>query len=177
MSGVELPAEIARPIVYGVHVRRAVAEDLQPLLALLAQMHDDPRGGDDDAPDVADGIHARAAEAFCEILGCRSRAILVAELGGALVGTLDLFLMANLTRAARPWAGVENFVVDERSRRRGIGGALLDVAMSLARDAGCYKIQLISHVRRDAAHALYERAGFNASVRGYRHYFDPDAPA
>lgn len=172
MSLLELPHEVDVPIAGGARVRRARPADLQAVLALLAQMHDDDGDGHGDAGGAPSP--ERAAATFGDMLATPSRAILVVEAGGSLLATLDLFVMSNLTRGARPWAGVENFVVDEPARGRGVGGALLATAIGLAREAGCYKVQLISHARRDAAHAVYARAGFDADVRGYRSYLTAD---
>ena len=44
------------------------------------------------------------------------------------------------------------------------------VAVDTALEAGCYKVQLVSHHKRDAAHVLYSHTGFTAPVRGYRRY-------
>lgn len=96
----------------------------------------------------------------------------IASRDGAIVGTLDLFVMANLTRNGRHWAGIENVVVDVAHRPQGIGGALMGVAADIARTAGCYKLQLVSHRKRDAAHTLYTHTGFTAPVRGYRRYLE-----
>jgi hypothetical protein len=46
----------------------------------------------------------------------------------------------------------------EHITRRGMAAALLDVAVQRAGAAGCYKIQLLSRMSREAAHALYESA-------------------
>ena len=145
----------------GVEIRRAVEADLIPLIELLAEMHED----DDSVPSAE-----RAESTFRRIDSSDCRLILVAVVEGALVGTLDLFVMPNLTRGARPWAGVENIVVAASHRQRGIARSLLNTAIELARSAHCYKIQLVSHARRDAAHHLYENVGFDAPVRGYRRY-------
>jgi GNAT superfamily N-acetyltransferase len=126
----------------------------------------------DDAPALS--VTAASRATFRRILGDGSRVLLVAEYRGRVIGTLDLFLLENLTRDGRPWAGIENFVVDEHFRRKGFGRHLLDAAISMARDAGCYKVQLVSHVDRLAAHVLYEQAGFTAPVRGYRRYLDSE---
>jgi GNAT superfamily N-acetyltransferase len=159
---VELPDRIVRDFGDGLVVRSAAAEDLAELLALLSQLHEH------EAPQtVTDELRAT----FAEILASGGRAVLVACRDGAIVGTLDLLVVANLTRGGRPWAGIENVVVDAVCRRQGIGRALLDVAADVAREAGCTKLQLVSHDRRGAAaDELYSRSGFTAPVRGYRRY-------
>jgi len=142
-------------------IRSATANDLPALLSLLAQMH-----GEEATSQVTAELEAVAAE----VLSSPSRTLLVAERMEEIVGTLDLIVVPNLTRGGKPWAAIENVVVDSSQRRQGIGGALVDVAVDIARDRGCYKLQLVSHKRRDAAHALYRHAHFDAPVQGYRRY-------
>jgi predicted N-acetyltransferase YhbS len=158
---IELPPNISRHFDDGLVVRRAVADDLPDVLAVLSQLHED------DAPPL---VGEDLISTFAEILSSRTRAVLVASRDGAIVGTVDLFVMGNLTRGGRPWAGIENLVVDVACRQQGIGRALVAVAVDIARDAGCYKVQLVSHHKRDAAHVLYSHTGFTAPVRGYRRY-------
>jgi GNAT superfamily N-acetyltransferase len=145
----------------GLLIRRAVPGELAAVMALYDQLHDHSPPPDE-----------RHEAAFAEMLDTAGRTILVAELGGALVGTLDLFVMTNLTRGALPWAGIENFVVDAEYRGRGIGDAMLEAAVSIARDAGCYKVQLISHDVHAPAHVFYAQRGFDAPVRGFRRYLE-----
>jgi ribosomal protein S18 acetylase RimI-like enzyme len=142
-------------------VRCAAREDLPELLSLLSQLSLETMRPPEEL-----------SATFAEMLASRTRLILVACIDDALVGTLDLSLMANLTHAGRPWADIENVVIDERHRRRGIASALMDVAVELAQAAGCYKLQLISGVHRQDAHALYERYGFDLPVRGFRRYLE-----
>jgi GNAT superfamily N-acetyltransferase len=163
MTMVEIPSNISQRFDDGLLVRRAVSDDLPDLLALLSQLHEA------ETPPLAGEA---LISTFAEILASRTRAILIASRDDGIVGTLDLFVMANLTRSGRPWAGIENVVVDMAHRRQGIGGALMAVAADIARRAGCYKLQLVSNHRRDAAHELYSHTGFTAPVRGYRRYLD-----
>jgi ribosomal protein S18 acetylase RimI-like enzyme len=144
-----------------VWIRRAETTDLPNLLHLLAQMHDE------EPPDLRD---ERVREAFRKILANRERALLVAVADGEIVGTLDLVVVPNLSHGGQPWAMIENVIVDASHRRRGIGGFLLEAATELAESVGCYKLQLVSHAKRDAAHALYRHAEFDAPVAGYRRY-------
>lgn len=147
----------------GLWIRRAGAADLPLVLNLLAQMHGE------EPPDPGD---QRVTEAFRKILHSQGRALLVAVEDEEIVGTLDLMIVPNLSHGGQAWAMIENVVVDASHRRKGIGGFLLDTAIDLARSAGCYKLQLVSHARRDAAHALYRHAAFDAPVRGYRRYLE-----
>ncbi len=159
----QLPGDFAVSLPDGLQLRSARASELKAIVALLDQLHDHSPPPD---------RHTDAA--FAEILRSPWRMVLVAQRGEALVGTLDLFVITNLTRGARPWAGLENFVVDTAHRGLGIGDAMLEAAVSLAREAGCYKVQLLSHEAHAQAHTFYARRGFTAPVKGFRRYIDGD---
>ena len=144
-------------------VREAREEDLDALLALYEELADRPS--------------ARGAGSEQSLLVLRGmlsdpdRHLLVAELDGAVVGTVDLLIAANLTHAAKPWGIVENVVVAERARRRGVARALMGRLFEIASSAGCYKVQLLSGNRREDAHAMYRALGMDAMATGFKIYF------
>ena len=144
-------------------VRPAGRDDLPALLGLLVQL--DPR-----TPQAATAAE-RAAEVWAEIESQASRAVLVAQMGDGVVGTADLVVVANLTHGGAPWAIVENVVVDERARRRGVARGLMQEVLARARAAGCYKVQLLSRSDRREAQELYRSLGFERSADGFRLYF------
>jgi ribosomal protein S18 acetylase RimI-like enzyme len=55
---------------------------------------------------------------------------------------------------------IEDVVVDQNMRRRGIGEALMRRAIELAREAGAEGVALTSNPRREAANQLYRSMGF-----------------
>lgn len=55
---------------------------------------------------------------------------------------------------------IEDVVVDETMRRRGIGEALVRQAIELAREAGADGVSLTSNPQREAANSLYQAMGF-----------------
>ncbi len=79
-------------------------------------------------------------------------------------------IVPNLSHGGLPWAGVENVFVDNEYRRLGIGKLLMDYAASRAKEAGCYKIQLISDKSRSVAHEFYQALGYKATGHGFRLY-------
>jgi ribosomal protein S18 acetylase RimI-like enzyme len=107
---------------------------------------------------------------FAKIESLTGYELLVAEEKSEVVGTIVLIIVPNLSHKALPWAAVENVVVDERYRRQGIGRLLMDYATARAKEAGCYKIQLISDKRRTEAHKFYRTLGYQASGHGFRLY-------
>jgi GNAT superfamily N-acetyltransferase len=142
-------------------VRDATEADLPRLIELLAQL----------APDVPDredparfGVYAAALAR----LTAEGQRILVLEDGGAIVATLALVVVQNLSHTATPYAIIENVVVDETRRGQGYGEALLRHAIEEARRAGCYKVSLTSNKRRTDAHRFYERLGFERTHEAFR---------
>jgi ribosomal protein S18 acetylase RimI-like enzyme len=55
---------------------------------------------------------------------------------------------------------IEDVIVDQSMRRRGIGEALVQKAIELARDAGAEGVSLTSNPKREAANQLYQSMGF-----------------
>lgn len=55
---------------------------------------------------------------------------------------------------------VEDVIVDERFRRKGIAQALMSRAIELAREAGAGGVSLTSNPRRGEANLLYQKLGF-----------------
>ncbi len=55
---------------------------------------------------------------------------------------------------------IEDVIVDESMRRRGIGEALMRRAIELAREAGAEGVSLTSNPGREAANKLYQSMGF-----------------
>ena len=68
-------------------------------------------------------------------------------------------------------AFIDDVVVDESLRRRGIGEALVRHAMDLARAAGANGISLTSNPGREAANRMYQSLGFK--IRQTNTYFFP----
>jgi len=76
---------------------------------------------------------------------------------GEIVGVLSLTIYRVPTGLR---AIVEDVVVDEKMRRRGIGEGLVRDAIDRARDAGASGVALTSNPQREAANQLYQSMGF-----------------
>jgi GNAT superfamily N-acetyltransferase len=92
----------------------------------------------------------------------------VAEYGGTLIGTFALLIMDNLGHLGTPTAILEDVVVAETLRGKGIGKRMMEYANDLCRQAGCYKMTFSSNSSREAAHRFYESLGFRK--HGYSFY-------
>jgi len=101
------------------------------------------------------------------IVGSPAVTLLVARAEGTIIGTLTL-AMFPIPTGFRAW--IEDVVVDEAARGKGIGEALTSEAIVLARAAGARTVDLTSRPSRTAAGRLYERAGFEErDTRVYRY--------
>jgi GNAT superfamily N-acetyltransferase len=76
---------------------------------------------------------------------------------GAIVGTATVIVY---TTPAWVKARIEDVVVDESVRGRGIGEALVTECIKVARKKGASIVELQSARRREAANRLYPRMGF-----------------
>ncbi len=83
--------------------------------------------------------------------------LLVARVDGEIVGALTL-VMFPIPTGLRAW--IEDVVVDETVRGHGVGAALTQEAVRLARADGARTVDLTSRPSREAANRLYERLGF-----------------
>ncbi|MGC0421294.1 N-acetyltransferase family protein [Embleya sp. AB8] len=140
-------------------IRPATARDLPGLLALYAELNPE------DGPLPLEDAHL----IWADIATQRGRTVLVADLDGVIVGTVDCAVLPNLTRGGRSIMFVENVVVAAAHRRRGIGRRLLAAAATTAADAGCYKVQLLAADSTEA-HDFYRSCGFDARAEGFRRY-------
>ena len=84
-----------------------------------------------------------------------------------IVGALILVVFRTLT-GVHAW--IEDVVVDESARGRGIGEALTRAGIALAKELGVKEVNLTSRPSRQAANRLYQRVGFqqrNTNVYRY----------
>lgn len=94
----------------------------------------------------------------------------VAEVRGAVAGLINCGLGRSPevpVKRSRRFLKVRGLVVDEPYRRQGIGGALLDAAMSWAAGRGAEEVQLSVYEFNPVAAAFCRRAGFAPLSRRY----------
>jgi ribosomal protein S18 acetylase RimI-like enzyme len=94
-----------------------------------------------------------------EIAQSPATVLFLAQDGDEIVGTLTLALF-RIPTGLRAW--IEDVVVDESVRGRGVAEALNRAAIERARAAGAVSIDLTSRPSREAANRLYQRIGFVA---------------
>lgn len=71
----------------------------------------------------------------------------------------------------RPYGVIENIVVHEHHRGRGVGQKLLQYAENYCRALDCHRIMLLSSSKRQMAHQFFEREGYDGAVsKGFKKY-------
>jgi GNAT superfamily N-acetyltransferase len=91
------------------------------------------------------------------ILGDPAVTLLVARAEGRIAGTASVVVFRTPDGVQ---ARLEDVVVDEQARGAGLGQALVEAAVEVARERGASRISLTSASWRESANRLYVRAGF-----------------
>ena len=97
-------------------------------------------------------------------------ALLAAKEDGKVLGTAMGLLCQDVCAGARKFLVIENVMVDERSRGKGAGRALMETLEAWGKAGGAYYAILVSGRKRQAGHAFYRALGFQEE-KGFRKYF------
>lgn len=146
-----------------ISFRTATAADVPAVVAMLI---------DDD---IGESRETKAAElpqayvrAFDDMAREKNNRILLAEMDGRIVGSLQLVVFTSLSRSGTKRAVIEAVRVVSDLRGKSVGTALMKHAIAEARAAGCGLVQLTSDKRRARAHLFYRRLGFEQSHIGFK---------
>lgn len=148
-----------------ITIRDAELGDVGQLLELYRELAE----GD---PARSPGDVATARSALSLILGESDHHLCVASVNGTVVGAAELIVVPNLTHHGRPWAVIENVIVNGSARSNGAGTRLLEHLLAIAHASDCYKVQLHSRKHRIDAHRVYQRLGFRPVAEGFKLYYD-----
>jgi ribosomal protein S18 acetylase RimI-like enzyme len=108
-------------------------------------------------PQLSKSSPPPTADELAEMVRSESCDVLVAYDGDQILGTLTLVTF-RIPTGVRAW--IEDVVVDEAGRGKGVGEALNRRALEAARAIGAKTVDLTSRPSRDAANRLYQRIGF-----------------
>jgi N-acetylglutamate synthase-like GNAT family acetyltransferase len=142
-----------------LQVRRATAADSDAIADLLTQL-----GYPTGSADVPGRLEGVASD--------RRAVVLLAQSGDDVVGLATLHTFPVLNRP-RHVAWLTALVVAETARRSGVGSALVAAVEDLARQSGCERLSVTTHLRRADAHAFYRRAGFEETGRRFGKVLEP----
>ncbi len=119
-------------------------------------------------PQLSSSNPPPTAAELAEIIAAPATSLLLAvEDDGTILGGLTLAIF-RIPTGLRAW--IEDVVVDERARGKGVGEALNRRALELAKEAGATTVDLTSRPSREAANRLYQRIGFVARTTNVYRY-------
>ncbi len=133
-----------------ISLRRATTDDLPELASLYREL----------ASGVPHASPERLRDVFERLERYPDYRVWLAFDDGELVGTYALCIIDTLGDRCAPEGLVEDVVVAAGARGRGIGRAMMEHAMALCRETGCYKLVLSSNLAREDAHRFYDALGF-----------------
>lgn len=143
--------------------RDAILADLPTIIAMLAE---EQIGGRADNP--SEPLDPAYLSAFDAIDRDPNQRLIVAELDGAIVGTMQLSWLPGLINRGA-WRGqIEAVRIASDKRSLGLGAAMIGWAVERFRERGCFMAQLTSNNDRLAAHRFYERLGWKKSHSGFK---------
>lgn len=113
-------------------LRKAEHKDLKQILDLLNQLS--PSAGKENV--------SALKEIFHKIDSDQNYFLCVAEEDKSIIGTGTLLVQMNLSHSGKPYGHVENIVVDQNHRKKGIGKEIISFLTEKAKENGCYKMIL-----------------------------------
>lgn len=143
--------------------RQATREDLPEIVRMLA---DDFLGAQRER--YENPLPESYLRAFAEIDADKNNELIVAEIDGAVVGTLQITFTPSISFQGGKRATVESVRVDANLRGQGIGKELMLYAIDRAREENCVSMQLTTNIDRTDAHRFYENLGFTKSHLGMK---------
>jgi len=132
-------------------IRLARSTDASVIASLLGELG---------YPTSADDTEARLER----LLEHEDAGALVYELAGEAVG-LAAYQLIYLLERSQPQCRVTALVVRSQERRRGVAASLIAAVESVAREAGCFRLEVTTQPQRDDALAFYAAHGFDERPR------------
>ena len=143
--------------------RTATRDDLFAIVALLA----------DDAlarvrEDARLPLDARYTSAFDAISADPNQSLIVADLGGTVVGCLQISFITTLSHRGALRGQIEGVRVAREHRGGGFGHRMIVWALAECEARGCAMVQLSTSKSRIDAQRFYTSLGFAASHEGMK---------
>ncbi|GAA2686898.1 GNAT family N-acetyltransferase [Nonomuraea recticatena] len=144
--------------------RTARADDLPAIVALIT---------DDAIAAARTGAYGEEhLAAFEDIEADPNNELIVAELKGEVVGTMQLTYIPGISRLGATRLQVEAVRIAGHLRGQGWGRRMMEWAHAKGRARGCAMVQLTSDKRREDAHRFYRSLGYAQSHEGFKLQLD-----
>lgn len=111
-------------------------------------------------------------EIYKEMLKDEQYLILTAKEEGKVIGSVLGICCKSIATGGNPFLVIEDVIVDENVRGKGIGRKLISAIEEFGKEKHCAYGILVSSGFRKEAHKFYESLGFTEDVRGFRKMYD-----
>lgn len=95
-----------------------------------------------------------------------SDTVLIAETDGRVIGVAHLHI-AELFHQPGRFGRIMAIVVTGDHRQSGVGRKLVDSLESIAKNAGCIKIEVTSGIHRKGGHVFYKKLGYTEKSKHF----------
>ncbi len=150
-----------------IAIRLITPDDFSVVTSLLAELG---------RPALNPVAESETAAVFARHVAAPDTASLLAERAGEAVGFLSLHFRDRLNHPT-PEAWIPDLVVTGREHGSGVATALMERAVTFARERGCHRLTLESGYARQRAHRFYTREGFTDAGKFFSMELGPDKPA
>ena len=128
----------------------ATKKDLTILNGLYADMNNKPLMSEDEIIKI-----------WQQIQQVPDYYIYLAYLDNEAIGTFSLLFMPTMMHLGfHKSAILDSVTILSSYRGQGYGKQMMQQALKISADAGCYKVTLSSNIKRDRAHKFYQSLGF-----------------
>ena len=134
-------------------IREVNTQDASDMAELLRQL------SSSDESSVTEEIVAEIKAKIADMSQLEHMLVFGYELDGKIVGTCTLGRVEGLSKGCRPFAIIENVVVLDAIRNKGIGKQLVRHAMSQAEKWNCYKVILETGTKDEWKLRFYDSCG------------------
>jgi ribosomal protein S18 acetylase RimI-like enzyme len=118
-------------------------------------------------PQLSSSSPPPSREHLVALVDSADTVLFVARVDGRIVGSLTLAFY-RIPTGTKAW--IEDVVVDDAARGRGVGELLNRAALAEARARGAKDVSLTSRPSREAANRLYQRIGFEPRTTNVYRY-------
>ena len=147
-------------------IRFATKDDKNDVLKLLDELGEEVNRKRNYSPHNAEAQKV-GGPIFDEIISRKDTLIFIAEENGKLFGLVTLYLLSNIRHG---WhrGHIEDFVVSEKMRGKGIGTQLLNAVKKYCKENNIKVIKLDSGLELTDAHKFYEKNGGKFTEKMFR---------
>lgn len=138
-------------------IRLATIHDRDKVLHLLNQLGEIVNERVHFDPDNV-RAHELGRKNYEEAVSRADRRVFVVDDQGVIIGVATFFILTDFI-TGKQFAHIDDFVVDKKRRKSGIGSQLLEFIKTYARSMGIISIELTSSLPLTEAHEFYEKRG------------------